>query len=448
MNKLTWYVSIVFVVVMALSMMTGLLGREARAAPVNGPQEGGETRVPALASSQQVEPAAAQRNLVLSYAAKFVCTEALQPGQFWYGPAAPIVQQKTDILVHNPNAFSVTLYKKAVIAPIENFQSVEQGVAPGEWKAVKLAPDYAFRIDCDDIAKLLTGNANATFATAFPPLGTTVEGFVIIGIGQQQVTGSTLTRFAQVDVVADYVRSSEVLKKDIQYQPWWRWWWWTLPWRLGYPYQRILPIDAVRNIDCRGALIQALANDAREDLANRPQERDLTLAALETGAEVLPNQPETVTTQAAPALVPLIGRCDKINANTMSVDYVLVSNKGPTDNDPRGVGPAQASQVIYPWIPGRWYDLALVTPQNLDVDIDDYFRTWQSRRWEADGETAANVQSALVYFFPYWCGWGYWWWWWHGNDCIDIGVGEGESLDVERITPVRVFMPQWPPVTQ
>jgi hypothetical protein len=35
--------------------------------------------------------------------------------------------------------------------------------------------------------------------------------------------------------------------------------------------------------------------------------------------------------------------------------------------------------------------------------------------------------------------------WWNSSDCIDIGVGEGESLDVEQITPVRVFMPQWPP---
>jgi hypothetical protein len=51
----------------------------------------------------------------------------------------------------------------------------------------------------------------------------------------------------------------------------------------------------------------------------------------------------------------------------------------------------------------------------------------------------------LVYYFPYWCGWGYWWWWWNGGSCTDIGVGEGESLDVEQVVATRVFMPVWPP---
>jgi hypothetical protein len=51
----------------------------------------------------------------------------------------------------------------------------------------------------------------------------------------------------------------------------------------------------------------------------------------------------------------------------------------------------------------------------------------------------------MAYWFPYWCGWGYWWSGWHGSDCIDIAVGDGESLDVNQITPVRVFYPQWPP---
>jgi hypothetical protein len=102
----------------------------------------------------------------------------------------------------------------------------------------------------------------------------------------------------------------------------------------------------------------------------------------------------------------------------------------------------------YPWLPGRWIDLALVTPQNLDVDIQHYFYEWQVQRWVQEGVPEASVRNAMIYWFPYWCGWGYWWWWWNSGSCVDIGVGEGESLDVEPITPVRVFMPQWPPVNQ
>jgi len=52
----------------------------------------------------------------------------------------------------------------------------------------------------------------------------------------------------------------------------------------------------------------------------------------------------------------------------------------------------------------------------------------------------------MVWWFPYWCGWNYWWWWGNSNDCTDIAVGAGESLDVEQVTPTRVFMVKWPPV--
>ena len=385
--------------------------------------------------------------MILSYSSKFVCTEALRPGQFWFGPAAPIVQQSTQVLVHNPNAFPVRLFKKAVIAPIEKFDTIPQGVAPGKWRQVTLAPDYAFHIDCDDIAKLLTGNANATFLGTYG-IGVTVEGFVVIGVGQQQVPGANLTRFGVLDVVGEWSRSSEVMKKDIHFQPWWRWWWWsaTLPWKLGYAYQRILPAQPGVNIDCRDALYRSLVEDAATIVD--PQQESLTLEALAVGKAMDPSNPSTISADSKPALVALIGGCDKIGVGTgvmMSVDYVLVSNKASTDPDPRTGGVAQASAVKYPWVPGRWYDLALVTPQNLDVDIHDYFLRWQTQRWVAAGETAANAQAAMVHWFPYWCGWGYWNWWWNGGDCIDIGVGEGESLDVEAITPVRVFMPQWPP---
>lgn len=435
------------VVLMVFSMAAAGWTAPMRLQQVDPQPDAAVERAPAESVvAQESGPAAAPaaRNLILSYAAKFVCTEALQPGQFWYGSAAPIVQQKTDVLIHNPNAFSVTLYKKAVRAPVEDPNKPEQGVAPGKWNRVMLGADRAFRIDCDDIAKLLTGDPSATFRGTYG-VGATVEGFVVVGIGQQPVPGSNLAIFGQLDVTAEYTRSSEVLKKDIHYQPWWVWWWWSLPWTLGYPYQRILPITATGNIDCRGVLQAALADDAREALGTS-QEGQLTLSALEAGGALGPHNPDSVATETAPALVALIGRCDKIDISTMSVDYVLVSNKGPTDPDPRQGGAAIASQASYPWIPGRWYDLALVTPQNLDIDIHDYFRTWQAERWKAAGGSADQVQQALHYYFPYWCGWGYWWWW-RGNNCIDVGVGEGESIDVESITPIRVFMSQWPPTS-
>jgi hypothetical protein len=398
-------------------------------------------------SNVAAAPAAQQAPLVLSYAAKFVCQEALQPGQYWYGAAAPIVNQKTDILIHNPNGFPVTLYKKAVRAPLENFNTVEQGVEPGKYREVRLRADGAFRIDCDDIAKLLTGNANATALSTFG-LGVVVEGFVVIAIGPQPITvpgAPTVTRFPQLDVTAEYVRSSEVMKKDIHYQPWWWWWWWPLPWRLGYAYERLVTIDPTGNIDCRNLLYNELARDAQQ--MSDGTQRQLTLNALEAGRMMEPTKQLDPTGESPAALVALIGRCDKLSATLADIDYVLVSNKAPTDPDPRGVGAAQASAVRYPWIPGRWYNLAVVMPQNVSTDIDDFFRKWHQQRWVDAGESAAGAQAALVYWFPYWCGWGYWWWW-NSGDCIDIGVGEGESLDVEQITPVRVFFPQWPPTSQ
>lgn len=49
-----------------------------------------------------------------------------------------------------------------------------------------------------------------------------------------------------------------LLKKDIHFQPWWRWWWWNLPWRMGYAYQRVIPINVGENMDCREMLYKGL----------------------------------------------------------------------------------------------------------------------------------------------------------------------------------------------
>ncbi|MBI3957979.1 MAG: hypothetical protein HY328_04140 [Chloroflexi bacterium] len=402
--------------------------------------------VPGLIDSELPLAQITNERLILSYAAKFVCTAALPPGTFWYGLAAPIVNQSTQVLIHNPHDFNVTFYKKAVIAPLEN----QQAVAPGKWNELKLGPDYAVRINCDDIAFLLTGKTGATFAGTYG-YGVTVEGFVVIGIGVQTLTGTALKRYAPLDVTAEYERSSEVMKKDIHYQPWWTWWWWraNLPWQLGYPYERLVPIDATGNIDCRGLLYNALAQDVQRDMKDT-HEKQATLAALEAGRQMGPNSHMTdnPSAETPPALVAMVGNCRKLDANTADIDYVLLSNKGSTDPNPIVPTPAQASLVRYPWYPGHWYDLALVTPQNLDVDLNTYFLQRQSKRWiAAAGEAnTATVNAAMVYYFPWWCGWGYWYWWWNAGDCTDIGVGEGESLDVESVAPQRVFMTKWPPI--
>jgi hypothetical protein len=406
--------------------------------------------VQVAAAIPQVEvaaaPQAANDRLILQYAAKFVCMEPLQPGQYWYGAVAPLVKEATGVVIHNPNSFPVTLYKKAVRAPVENPNTIAQGVAPGKWVTVTLAPDYAFHVDCDDIAKLLTGNTAATFIGTFG-IGVEVEGMVVIAIGPQVNAAGTPLRYGPLDVTAEYVRSSEVMKKDIHYQPWWTWWWWGLPWRLGYAYERVIPVqNPTLNIDCRSLLYDALHEDVTREVS--PTLQTLTHVALDAGRLIDPTNVAALEGQTESALVALIGGCRKIvngTALNLDIDYVLLSNKGPTDNDPRG-GAQQPDQILYPWWPGRWYDLPVVHPQNRSTDLDKYFREWHTQQWIAAGETEAVARQAMVYWFPYWCGWNYWWWWGNSNDCTDIAVGAGESLDVEQVTPTRVFMVQWPPV--
>jgi hypothetical protein len=427
--------------VFILVAMSGLgVGWWARA-----PQAESALAAPAtLAQSTEAQPAVAAANdpLVLSYAAKFSCLEPLQPGQVSYSLAAPIVGQQTEVSIHNPNDFPVVLYKKAVRAPLEDLPPIP----PGRWKELVLEPDHAVRVDCDDIAKLLTGNQSATFLNTFG-IGVKVEGFVVVAIGPNPGTTPADIRYSPLDVVATYVRNSEVLKKDIGYQPWWTWWWrWPLPWRLGYPYQRLVPIDATQNIDCRGNLVQALHDDVEREMAGTPDLAAQTHLALDIGLGIGPATVMGQSAEAEPALVAMVGRCDKVDPGLASVDYVLLSNKGPTDPEPiQPTGDQTPQFILYPWIPGRWHDLTVVVPQNVTKDLDAYIRDWHAQLWLESGVDAAIVNDAMPYFFPYWCGWGYWWWWWNGGDCIDIGVGEGESIDVEQITPVRVIMSQWPP---
>jgi hypothetical protein len=399
----------------------------------------------------QAAPSAQQEALILSYAAKFVCTEALEPGQYWYGTAAPIVRQETEVLIHNPNAFPVRLFKKAVHAPLERFGEVKQGVAPGKWYDVGLEGDYAFRIDCNDIAKLLSGDPTKEFFVA-DGVFNHMEGFVVIGIGPQLTAAGTVARFPQLDVTAEYARSSEVLKKDIHYQPWWRYWWWNLPWQLGYPHRRLIrlqPGTGNLNLDPRQLLLETLTQEAQAGIQDEAQ-RNATVNALQAGLR-LPLEPNGETdAEQPPALVAIVGDpqfVSTLDGPALSVDFVLVSNQSPADANPLTGQALHPISVRYPWFPGHWYDLPVLLPQNIHTDMHHYFNEWHTQRWVAAQADEAVVRQVMAFWYPYWCGWGYWWWSWHGSDCIDIGVGEGESLDVEAITPVRVFYPQWPPVS-
>ena len=135
----------------------------------------------------------------------------------------------------------------------------------------------------------------------------------------------------------------------------------------------------------------------------------------------------------------LIGACDKIMISTpgppyptfLTIDYVIFSNYPP-------------ASYVTPWVPGYRYDLPVIMTQNQSLDIDDFMREWHAERWIEEG-APGTVTDLMYYFQPYWCGWGNWAWWWHSDDCIDIAVGAGESLDVEQITPLRVIMSDWPP---
>jgi hypothetical protein len=413
----------------------------------------GEAAPAASVSDRPADQTAAAR-MIMQYSAKFVCLEPIQPGVYSYGSTVPLVKEATGVVIHNPNSFGVTLYKKAVRAPVENPNTIAQGVAPGKWVTVTLEPDYAFHIDCDDIAKLLTNNPAATFIGTFG-VGVEVEGMVVVAIGPQINAAGTPVRYGPLDVTAEYVRGSEVMKKDIHYQPWWWWWWWPLPWRLGYAYERVIPVqtDPTLNLDCREILYNALHQDVGRVVVS-PTLQALTNQALEVGRSLDPTNIGGVNDQTEPALVALIGGCRKIfNGATLNldIDYVLMSNQTCTDADPRtpGVpgqcGAAPVTNIRYPWWPGRWYDLPVVHPQNVSTDLDKYFRTWHAQQWIAAGAPAPTVNAAMVYWFPYWCGWNYWWWWGNSGDCTDIAVGEGESLDVEQVTPTRVYVNVWPP---
>lgn len=145
--------------------------------------------VAALAQSTTIVPGPTAKPIVptvppavktLSYGVKFTCGEfdkTRDPArpEDPEGPVKPGDYQ-TMINVHNPHFTAVNLRKKAVLLfagdvaqPQTDFE-VPRG--PGQFRAVTLGPDFGFRIDCQDIRKVLLGGG--------PPAPVFIEGYVVI----------------------------------------------------------------------------------------------------------------------------------------------------------------------------------------------------------------------------------------------------------------------------
>jgi len=121
----------------------------------------------------------------------------------------------------------------------------------------------------------------------------------------------------------------------------------------------VVPIDINTRISCRDNLYNTLVQEAEKNIAD-PTQMNHTIHALEVGRLTDPTSiPKLGESQLA--VVALIGECRKIDSAYESIDFELLSNKGPTDTDPRGGGANQPEAILYPWIPGPWHDLPVVT---------------------------------------------------------------------------------------
>jgi len=373
--------------------------------------------------------------VVLSYSAKFVCTAPQPAGMPYYGSTPPVVHQTTEILVHNPNDHAVVISKAAYIALVE--PPIQEIFEPMDMILYGPIPAGAsFSIDCSDIAGHLLSQEFQ--------VGTTYEGFVTIAIGPHQLYDEVL--YPQLEVTAEYTRGSDTLIKDIHYQPWWTYWPWDFedgifPFQLGFPYTRIITLTTTYYPDlyyCKPELLDKVSRDVIDAITDLTL-RDEILDALEVGytdyfgGDYPGMQPNVLPPEDPdPALIAVIGRCEVIidgGIRYMEVAYVMVSNQAPPGSP------------IYPWIPGRWYDLPVVFPTNMTTDLDYLFNYWHAQMWSdyiGNTYTPEELMPKLDYFFPYWSGWSGWWWDYNGTDSIDVGFGQGESIDVEQIMPSRL----------
>jgi hypothetical protein len=110
--------------------------------------------------------------------------------------AAGELVQSSFVIVHNPEADRVTIYRRAVLVGLETDPLPEDVV----WSEQILTPDQAVRLDCDAFARILTDDANATFNSEFPP-GSRVDGFLTLGIeaGGEVARLDTSVQYMQPD---------------------------------------------------------------------------------------------------------------------------------------------------------------------------------------------------------------------------------------------------------
>ncbi len=85
--------------------------------------------------------------------------------------------QSSFVIVHNPEADEVTIYRRAVLVGLET-DPLPDGVV---WDEQEFAPDQAVRLDCDAFVRILTDDANATFNSEFAP-GSRLDGFLTFAI--------------------------------------------------------------------------------------------------------------------------------------------------------------------------------------------------------------------------------------------------------------------------
>ncbi len=85
--------------------------------------------------------------------------------------------QASSIVLHNPEAGSVTIYRRAVLV-ISESDPPPDAVS---WSAQVLVSDEAVRLDCDTFARLVSGDGSTTFNEQFAA-GSRVDGFFTIGV--------------------------------------------------------------------------------------------------------------------------------------------------------------------------------------------------------------------------------------------------------------------------
>lgn len=91
--------------------------------------------------------------------------------------AAGELVQTSFVILHNPEAGPVTVYRRGVFVGLET-DPLPDGVV---WNDEILTPDQAVRLDCDAFTRIVSNDPSATFASEFGP-GARVDGFLTVGI--------------------------------------------------------------------------------------------------------------------------------------------------------------------------------------------------------------------------------------------------------------------------